>query len=67
MPLVTEQEYQEANILSMNADTPEPLANGLWQIVRFYRGQIYNRNEANAALDVLRAWGPYSFWPYKPD
>jgi hypothetical protein len=49
---VTEQEYRTALSLS---DGDGPLADAAWQLVRYCRGEIFNRDQAAEAGRMIRA------------
>lgn len=51
---VTEQEYKTALERSRDGDTPAADSADYWQLVRFYRGQIFLRDNAARALRLIR-------------
>lgn len=54
---ITEAEYEEARALSSNANVNEEDAAEYWQLVRFYRNQIFNRDQAERAVRRIRHAG----------
>ena len=51
---VTPLEYQTARELSSDANVSEDDAPAYWQVVRYYRGQLFDRAEVERALRMLR-------------
>ncbi len=51
---VTESEYRRALELSRDGKTPDQDSADFWQLCRFYRGQIFHRDQAAHALNLLR-------------
>lgn len=51
---VTETEYRKALELSRDGSVPPDDSAAYWQLVRFYRGQIFYRDEAAKAVQLIR-------------
>lgn len=51
---ISELEYQTARELSEDAGTSPADSADLWQVCRWYRGQIFDREQAERALHKLR-------------
>lgn len=52
---VTATEYKTALQLSRETSTSPEDSGAYWQLCRFYRGQIFHRDEAARAVRLLRA------------
>jgi hypothetical protein len=51
---ITEAEYKRALELSRDEKTPRDDSAAYWQLCRFYRGQIFHRDEAARAARMIR-------------
>jgi hypothetical protein len=52
---ITEKEYQKALELSRDSNTFRDDSADCWQLCRFYRGQVFNRDQAARAAHLVRA------------
>jgi hypothetical protein len=51
---ITEDEYKKALELSRDSKTSPDDSRDLWQLCRFYRGQVFNRDQAARAAHLVR-------------
>jgi hypothetical protein len=51
---ITETEYQIALDRSRDGNTPRDDSAAYWQLIRFYRGQTFYRDEAAKAVRLIR-------------
>lgn len=51
---VTEAEYKEALTRSRDGRTTAEASSEYWQLCRFYRGQVFHRDQAERAIWRLR-------------
>jgi len=51
---VTEAEYREALELSRDGNISPEHSAAYWQLCRYYRGQIFHRDEAALAVRLIR-------------
>ena len=50
---VTEAEYRKA-LEMLRSDTDRTCAEDLWQLIRFYRGEVFYRDYAERGVKVVR-------------
>jgi hypothetical protein len=55
---ITESEYRIALERSRASDTSSDNAADYWQLCRFYRGQVFERDAAARAVRMIRNSGP---------
>jgi len=55
---VTEAEYRIALEHVRDANTPDDDSAAYWQLCRYYRGQIFHRDDAARALQLIRMVWP---------
>lgn len=51
---VTEDEYKTAQARSRDLNTSSEHSEAYWQLCRFYRGQIFYRDQAAIAVRLIR-------------